>query len=85
MRKPTHSQGKSSTPWEENGNSNIIHFLHLDKERQDIVQQVSPGQMHGLEKNNPEKHWILHLTERSGKLHATHNRHFSLFMLSCEF
>lgn len=31
-RKPTHSQGKSPTPWKESVNSNLIHFLHLDKE-----------------------------------------------------
>ena len=31
MRKPADSQEKSSTPWEESDNSNLIHFLHLDK------------------------------------------------------
>lgn len=32
MKEPTHSQGKSSAPQEENGNSDLIYFLRLDKE-----------------------------------------------------
>lgn len=32
MRKPAHSQGKSFTPREENGNSNLIHTPLLNKE-----------------------------------------------------
>lgn len=48
------------------------------------VEQVRPGQTHELEEHNPAQHRILHLIESSGRLHARHNRHFSLVKLCFE-
>lgn len=42
-RKPTRSQGRSATPRKESVNSNLIHFLHPDKECKILRSKYAQG------------------------------------------